>query len=70
MENKRWFQSKTIQGQIVAAVNVVVMLIESFVGVSLIGTAELTQLVSATTTVIGLTMGVVGRVRANTRITK
>ena len=67
-ETKKWYSSTTLQGQIIIALSLSTQLIQAVWGFSLIGSEELTTGVAAVFTLIGIVMGVVGRIKANTKL--
>lgn len=61
---KNWYQSTTIQGQIIVAIGLALEILRAFYGVSLIEKDEVSQIVTAGLTLIGIAMGIYGRLKA------
>ncbi len=68
METKKWYDSMTIKGQIITALSLMVNILNYYYGISLIGNEDLTTFVSVIFTLVGVVMGIRGRVRAITRL--
>ncbi len=61
---KNWYQSTTIQGQIVVAIGLALEILRAFYGVSFIEKDEVSQMVAAGLTLVGIAMGIYGRLKA------
>lgn len=61
---KQWWKSTTIQGQIVIALGLALEVLRAFYGITLIEKDELAQAVAAGFMLIGIAMGVYGRIKA------
>lgn len=65
---KNWYESTSIQGGIVAALGFIVNLLSTHYHYQLISTADLTFGVAGMMQVVGIVMGIYGRVTATQKI--
>ena len=63
-KQKNWYTSTTIQGQIIIAIGLTLEVLRAFYGISFIEKDELAQAIAAGFALIGIAMGIYGRLKA------
>ena len=71
METKKWYMSKGVDGSLVGIITMVILLAMKSFGVDAEAEqSNITEIVTAVIALVGMIMALIGRLKADTKITK